>query len=514
MTRLPDTSKSSSALIDGEWKLLLALLIAAVVVRGLFFTGGIRGSDAFAYAQHAYDIASGNYDLNSIYFFYGFRYFVLLPTALSFLIFGVNDLSACVFPYLFSLLHVVIIYYLGKTAFSKEIGIIAAGLTIIYPLDISSANCVSPDSFIPFLTSLSILCCLLAGKDDVDLWEKRLLYFVSGILVSFAIMSRVSSIFLFFALAIYQLYYKQYAAVLWIAAGMAIPLLAEAIYFFVNTGDPFFEINRITSLSIAKSLREDFDIGLLFYPKNLLGFDLSRLAMFGFTWWFVIGGLAVLGRGEDKKALLIVVCLLIPFFGLEFGFQSLREGILIIKNPNYVSLLSGPAMLVSAYFLFRLSNMIKICFPAQSFGLIAFFIVMLTAMNCYGAYRLAENIKNDAAPYIAVAGELARKPGSTVYVHHFRWPLFLKYFLRYNQAYIFKDLSGLSQKELNDLSDAYVVLNRRYLEADLIGRPVHLFGLYGKYVKDPPPNWNKVLSFSGVPPYNSVVLYYAKPLFQ
>ena len=79
------------------------LLFAAFVVRCIFFSGGIRGSDAFAYAQHAYDIASGNYDLNAISFFYGFRYFVLLPTAFSFMIFGVNDVSASIFPYIFSL---------------------------------------------------------------------------------------------------------------------------------------------------------------------------------------------------------------------------------------------------------------------------------------------------------------------------------------------------------------------------------------------------------------------------
>ena len=148
--------------INREWQILFALLLAALVVRCIFFSGGIRGSDAFAYAQHAYDITSGNYDLNSINGFYGFRYFVLLPTAFSFMIFGVNDLSASIFPYIFSLLNVVVVFQLGKRIFNMEIAIIASGLLIIYPLDISFANCVSPDSFIPFLSSLAILCYILA----------------------------------------------------------------------------------------------------------------------------------------------------------------------------------------------------------------------------------------------------------------------------------------------------------------------------------------------------------------
>ena len=99
--------------ITREWQILFALLLVAFVVRCVFFSGGIRGSDAFAYAQHAYDIASGHYDLHSIYGFYGFRYFVLLPTAFSFMIFGVNDLSASIFPYIFSLLNIIVVFLLG-----------------------------------------------------------------------------------------------------------------------------------------------------------------------------------------------------------------------------------------------------------------------------------------------------------------------------------------------------------------------------------------------------------------
>jgi len=494
--------------INREWQILFALLLAAFVVRCIFFSGGIRGSDAFAYAQHAYDIASGNYDLNSINMFYGFRYFILLPTAFSFMIFGVNDLSSSIFPYIFSLLNIVVVFQLGKIIFNMEIAIIASVLLIIYPLDISTANCVSPDSFIPFLSSLAILCYILAEENDSSSYRKILLLLLSGILVSFAYMSRVSSVFLFFALAIYQLFHKKYNTFLWTAIGLSIPLIAEAFYFYLYTGDPFFEIHRITSLSIANMLNNDCDIGLLFYPKNMLGFELSGLAMFGFTWWFVAGGLVVLWLQKESTALLTVVCLVIPFFGFEFGFQSLKEGILIVKSPNYMSLITGPAMIISAYFFYHMFVFIRTKFKAKSIAIFTISILMLISMHLYGTYRLFINGGNDAAPYIAVAEHLIKKPGSTVYIHHFRWPLFLKYFLRYDSSYTFRDLNKINEEELNNLSNVYVVFNRRYLEADVIGRPVSQKTVYAKYEKKPPPNWKKVVSFSGVPPYNSVVLYY------
>lgn len=134
------------------------------------------------------------------------------------------------------------------------------------------------------------------------------------------------------------------------------------------------------------------------------------------------------------------------------------------------------------------------------------------SMHLYGAYRLYANRGNDAAPYIAVAEYLLTKPGSTVYVHHFRWPLFLKYFLRYDSSYTFRDLNKIKEEELENLSNVYVVFNRRYLEADLMGRPISQKSFYAQYEKQPPPHWKKVISFSGVPPYNSVVLYFVSPL--
>jgi len=498
--------------INREWEILFALLLTAFVVRCIFFSGGIRGSDAFAYAQYAYDIASGSYDLNSINGFYGFRYFVLLPTAFSFMIFGVNDLSSGIFPYIFSLLNIIVVFYLGKIIFNKEIGIIASGLLIIYPLDISASNCVSPDSFIPFFSSLAILCYILAEENISSGYRKILLLLLSGILISFAYMSRVTSVFLFFAIAIYQLFHKRYAAFLWTAVGLSIPLIAEAFYFYLYTGDPFFEIHRITSLAIATAIKSDYDIGLLFYPKHMLGFELSGLAMFGFTWWFVAGGLVTLWmKGVTKNTeLLIIVCLLIPFFGFEFGFQSLNEGILIGKNPNYMSLITGPAMIISGYFFYHMFFFIRTRFNTKSIAIFTIFTMMIISMNLYGTYRLFMNMRNDAAPYIAVADHLIRKPGSTIYVHHFRWPLFLKYFLRYNSSYTFRDLNKLSEEDLINLSNVYIVFNRRYLEADVIGRPVLQQTVYAKYEKIPPKNWKKVLSYSGVPAYNSVVIYHVE----
>jgi len=483
------------------------LLITAFLVRCIFFSGGVRGSDAFAYAQIAYDIASGQYDLYTTNMICGFRYSVLLPTALSFACLGVNDIAATIFPFTFSLLNVLVVFQIGKKLFHRDIAIISAFLLIFYPLDICTANILSPDSFIPFFSSLAILFYIMAEEKSALTSRRKLYLILSGILIAFSYMSRVSSIFLFISLAIFQIYHKKYTSFVWTTVGLFIPLAMEALYFYVSTGDPFFEFHRITDLSIAYTIKYDNAVGLLFYPKIMFGFDLTGMAFFGLTWWFVVCGLILSLLKKDSKMLFIAVCLIIPFIGFEFGFQSLREGILIVKGYPYLSLLTGPAMVIGAYFLYHLKQTLLVEYKTK-FLIVFFTVLIIGSMNLYGTYRLYVNGKNDAAPYIAVADYLKKIPGGIIYTHHGRWPLFLGYFLRYDPSYKFRDLNNLNKIDINKISDAYAVLNKRYIEADFIGRPIPQDTFVARYAKSPPHNWIKVLSFAGKPSYNSVDIYY------
>jgi len=485
------------------------MLIVAFLVRCIFFSGGISGGDAFAYAQHAYAIASGQYNLNAIHMFYGFRYFVLLPTALSFICFGVNDIAASIFPFVFSLLNVFVVFVIAEKIFHRTIAIISAMLLIIYPIDIIQANVLSPDSFIPFLSSLAILFYMMAEEKSSFTSQRILFLVLSGMLIAFAYMSRVTSIFLFPALAIFQIYHKKYKYLFWTTVGLFIPLAVEAFYFYIYTGDPFFEFHRITDPSIAYTVKNDYDLSLLYYPKIMFGLDLTGLAFFGLTWWLVVGGLILAWLKKDIKILFIAVCLIIPFFGFEFGFQSLKEGILIGKNYPYLSLMTGPAMIIAAYFLYHLQDLLRIEIKRKSFILI-FTIFILMSMNLYGTYRLYANIRNDVTPYKIVADYLKKRPKSIVYTHHFRWPLSLGYFLKYDPSYKFMDLNNTSEADMKELSDAYVILNKRYIEADVIGRPISQDSFIARYAKSPPQGWKKSLSYSGKPSYNSVDIYYVQ----
>ena len=84
---------------------------------------------------------------------------------------------------------------------------------------------------------------------------------------------------------------------------------------------------------------------------------------------------------------------------------------------------------------------------------------------------------------------------------------FMNYFLRYPDNLDFCDLNKLNQAEMKQLPGAYVILNKRYLEADTAGRQYHEVPWYAQYRN---PGWKEVISFHGRPEYSSVTMYYVR----
>lgn len=487
------------------------ILVAALIIRMLLFTGGVRGSDAYAYALHAFQIASGQYDINAIESFYGFRYALLLPTALSYCLFGVNDYASVLFLYLSSLLNILVVFFLAQEIFDRKTAFVASVLLAIYPLDIATSNTLSPDSFIPLFSSLAILFYVKAEKKWNASQNAGGFLFLAGIAIALAYLSRITSIFVFAALVLYHLFrnYK-ISSLIWVAIALAIPLGGEALYYTIATGDPLFHFHRIAvHESLVKGADPDAIVSLLFYPKVMFGFDLTGWAFYGLLWWMVLAGLLIAVMQRDKKILLPAFFLVIPFLGFEFGTQSLKEMIPIMKNYNYLSLITAPAVIIAGY---ALNEGFHLLFHDGRRGIKILIIVMIciAAMNFYGAYRLALNVKDDAGPYLAVADVLKEQNPQPIYVHHGRWPLFLKYFLRYDQGLDFRTLNEMNQEQIQKISHAYIILHKRYLIADTAGRRLEQLPKYSDYWSNPPENWERLLLYSGNPPYNTVALFYAK----
>ncbi|MCX7982399.1 MAG: glycosyltransferase family 39 protein [Syntrophales bacterium] len=471
---------------------------AACVVRLAFFVGGVRGSDAYAYAKYAYQIATGAYDPTQVFSFYGFRYTVLLPTALSYKLFGVNDISSTIFPYLFSSLQAGFLFLLIDKFIGRKTAIVASILIIFYPLDVIMANILGPDAFIPFFATTALFCYMI-GQDR----RLPLLYALAGILMGIAYLARVTSIFLFFAVVFYHLIRREKLnALSWMLLGLLVPVAGEALYYYHRTGDPFLHFHRLSVHDdLVKGINPDAIVSLLFYPQVMFGFDLTGLAFYGPLWWLVILGIFFAWKRRSVPLLFLTIALVIPWLGFEFGRQNIREMTPMMKNYNYLSLITAPAIAIAAYGVssFFVDRGKKTFFIS--------FLGIIIILNLYGSYRIMTNIKDDAAPYEVVAEFLHRAEKRPVYVHHERWVLFLGYFLKYDPTWPLILVDDIKE----EASHAYVVLHRRYLEADTAGRPIEPLPL-ARFWSTSPPSWEKKIEFAGTPAYNSVIVY-SIPLF-
>lgn len=496
-------------MIDKKLSSIFILIIAAIIIRFIFFSGGIRGSDAYAYAQYSYEMASCQYDPGHVTDHFGFRYIVLATTALSYALFGVNDLSSSLFPFLFSIINIIIIFKIGEKLYDFKTSLLACILLTFYPLDILCASVVGPDSFTPLLSSLAILCYII-GIDNYQKTKNILFLIISGFVIGLSTGARETSIFLYGVLVLFQILRRQnLTPVFWITLGLGIPIITEMAFYYILNGNALLRIEILDQLKILiKNDYQESAGSLLYYPRMMFGFELQGLATYGLTWWLTIAGLLLAFVKKDLRNLLPGIWFILPFLGFEFGLQSFKEMILISKNYNYLALITPPAMLLSAYFLNNIFNLGYLAKKKPLF--ITILLICLSAMNLYGTYRITLNVKNDAAPYIAVANYLKNAPQKIIYIHHFRWPLFLNYFLRYDPSLQFRDMNEISYNNIDKISNTYVILHKRYLEADVIGRPFQHQPYYARYMDSPPSNWDKVMSFQGRPKYNSVNLYYAK----
>jgi hypothetical protein len=112
----------------------------------------------------------------------------------------------------------------------------------------------------------------------------------------------------------------------------------------------------------------------------------------------------------------------------------------------------------------------------------AMIVAGLAVTSCYGSYRVLENVRNDARPFEQVASAIKAHPDRQIYVSHFRWVLFLNYFLGYQTGtnYYARQpnfsegrLHYLSHlKSLDEIPSAYIVLHDRYLYYDTVGLPI------------------------------------------
>jgi len=126
-------------LFGKTYTLLLLIVIFGLVLRLIFFSGmGI--SDSLVYSKTAHDINEGRGIDPDSTLTLSTRLGLILPTALSYRLFGINDFSSVIFVLITSIASIILIFYFGKLLFNEKMGLMAAFLLSFFPLNIVHAT--------------------------------------------------------------------------------------------------------------------------------------------------------------------------------------------------------------------------------------------------------------------------------------------------------------------------------------------------------------------------------------
>lgn len=137
---------------------LLPILALGTGLRILAF-GGLVGTDDAMYADLAHKVASGQFasvhamELGA----FPLRVGVYGPAAVAFRILGVSEASLAVYPFLVSMLSILLAFVAGRLFFGRQVGLIAALLCACLPIDARYATLLFPDLVAAFWVNVGIL---------------------------------------------------------------------------------------------------------------------------------------------------------------------------------------------------------------------------------------------------------------------------------------------------------------------------------------------------------------------
>lgn len=348
--------------------ILSAIFVLALLVRVICFVGLI-GSDDLNYNRAAYllttDAAVSHEDHQTS------RLGLLLPVAQAFKLWGVNEISSILFPFLcFTLLYWTLVVTVARF-FGPWIGIMAGVLYTFLPIEIFHATMLLPD--LPSAAFLAVSGSLLywdhrhpAGQTPK---KRAILLFLAGVLFGWAYLIRVTAVFFGVFVAGYFGWqtYKRRAfqwAWLWFGAGVLLVLGLESGYYYWITHNPFYRYQAIgpgikSPVVLARRQLEGMAL-LKRLSSDLFALLLLEITDYSFYYFFVFAGIlyAILQKRLAAIGYFIgwFVTILLCF---NFASRRLSEYIPLRLVPRYYVTLSVPAVIILAWYLYQMKDFLQ-----------------------------------------------------------------------------------------------------------------------------------------------------------
>ncbi len=326
--------------------MLAALLIAAAILR-LALLNGPYGSDDLIYLIHSIKISQGTWDSSN--YNGALRYGFNIPAGLFIHLFGLNLISANLWPLLCSVAEIAAVYILALYAWGRRAALYAASILAFIPLHVASAGRIHADPVVAFFLTLSFVFFYFAERD-----RSRRLYFLTGLAMGMVFWAKELAVVTLFAFVFYPLLWRKIEARwVYVIGGALLMLCAHLALMSVIAGDPWHAI-KVVSGQLGKSYIHGNDI-----PEEELGYyfrylflDIKHVWLTGFiAAAAIVCALAQRLRSQAVGAgtAYVIFWLLMLIGVLSFMPISLHPLKFPMKQSNYLTLFLAPVALLAGY---------------------------------------------------------------------------------------------------------------------------------------------------------------------
>jgi len=357
--------------------ILILVLSTAVVLSYIFYSGPFVYYDDNYYIFSAHQMLQGAFRPNGNPF--TVETLTIASIALSFLLFGYGLLQAALPSFVEYLATIIVIFFLGRKMFDDYFGGVASFLYATAPFVVGYTTRVLPDIF----TGLTVAIACYYIYDAIELKSERAML-LAGFFIALTMLVKTAGAIMIvsFLISLAYLYahkkFRKYKRMLAYAfVGMIIPLLIMMLYFYLLTGNPFFNLNSYAGIvNLAPTT--------LF--KNIVAFDVSVNPIYLFNenqdpYTFPNGIIFILAfagmiLGIARKKISIEVfslLILIPLLYFFFGTKSLNHYVPISVVSRYLAIVAAPIAILAAYIL----NALYIAIKKESRAAASFIIVAI-----------------------------------------------------------------------------------------------------------------------------------------
>ncbi len=288
----------------------LVTIIAFGFSLRLWFVAGISGNDDLSLARNA--IAILNHGLHLPTEHYAARLGLTLPLAALFRIFGIGVAQLITMPMVASLLGMFLAYRIGCALFDARVGLVAAAVLGLYPMDVEYAGLFFPDLIQGVAMAAAFALALHAS------YERRsdLRAIAAGLCWSYAYYVKIDAFFMgpVFLVAT-ALGYVRVRSLVILCTVTAILVGAELVTYGVLTGSPLYHI-ELERRAANEILAPGMDYRNLFtYPKAMFITPYET----GVHFYLLLIAVIAATAARSRPALMMVAWILVFLIWLMIG---------------------------------------------------------------------------------------------------------------------------------------------------------------------------------------------------